>query len=107
MEMSTRRAPRTLSQLFTRGLVAFLACAAGFAPFTHIVSASVAPIVFEDGGAKTPTTVASDASMRRRRRPDTRSWRRAFDVRAAMVSVRSVAQRSPAPATPLLTILRL
>lgn len=105
--MSTRRAPRRHSRFVVRGLVALLACVAGFAPFTHIVSASAAPIVHEDGGAKSPTTATTDAAARRRRRARPRLWRRTFDTRAALAPTRSVPLHDPAGATALLTVLRL
>lgn len=104
--MSTRRASQTLAVVLSRGLVALMACLAGFVPFAHVVSASATPIVVEDGEVKSSTTGSQQAS-RRRRRTHARLRRRTFDVRAARISVRSVTRRAPVPTAPLLAILRL
>lgn len=104
---AVHRLPSSTSVVARLALVV-LACISGLAPFTHLVSASSAPIVQEDGGAKSPTTAASDAARRRQRRAAARARRRTFEVRRAITTFRHAVAPRPAPvAAPLLTILRL
>lgn len=107
--MSSPRVRPTSSSsmsLLVRAVLAAVACIAGFAPFTHLVAASVAPIVHEDGGSK-GSTAAPVATTRRRGRVVPRRRLRPLAPRGARASDRSVVPGAPAPVAPLLTILRL
>lgn len=97
-----------LSPAFAAVLVALVAAVAGLAPMTHLVSASVAPIVHEVGRdrsddqrraeAETPTRARHRRP--RRRRPD-------LARRLATAVDRALAGRRTPTVHPVLAVLRM